>query len=379
MRHAWLVLTALMIFVGEADAKRVSCTCPTEITLPERGATGVPINTKIWKVHTIAAVNNAARFPATALQGVQSFANDLPPNAEFRLDQVGVQFTTSGVRDDKPPVPPNGVYVSLVSAGSPVPGMGFRIASLTTYGLYDEDTALVRVDIRDELGVTTLLTTPGRVYLCDPNLYVTTDHVEIEVRAVDLAGNESVPFIVATDVVHTPQAEPTCPSTSIGTAAHDEEYRRHRHHHGHGFEILLLFLLFPCGLIAWLVIVLVRRASINRTLAEPVSLLAAEAVVRRLIRWQVIWSAMLIAGTLAVTTGIDDDLWIFFVPWLFSSFGQLWLQRRALRLLDRPETDAVRRGRWLVVTTLKSSVTVRAADIDFVVGNRRAIPTSVVK
>jgi hypothetical protein len=126
------------------------------------------------------------------------------------------------------------------------------------------------------------------------------------------------------------------------------------------------------------VVVIVRRVTAKRHPAEPVSLLEAEAVARRLIRWQVIWSAMLIAATIGVVYRVDDDLWIVFAPFLFSALGKLFLHHRALRLLDTPDTDAARRGNWLVVTSLRDSVMVRASDSDFVQARREAVPRSIV-
>jgi hypothetical protein len=361
MRHVWLAALVVVAFVGTAEAKHVSCTCPTATTVPEQGVAFLPANAKRWQLQGVGAVHYSTR-PALA-------------------DIVGL--TISPIADDpatENPIPADTIAPEAprdlsFSIGANAPSYRFSgpqspQVTIAAFGRYDNETVLVRIDIHDRDGVVTLLTTPRRLYLCEPGLIINGDKVDIEVRSIDAAGNESAPFTATVDVITTAGSENSCGNPGI---------HEHEHHHGHGFEILFLLMLFPAGLIAWLVVVLVRRASIKRQLAEPLSLLAAEAVVRRLLRWQIVWSVMLLAGTLLTVAYIDDDYWIFFAPFLFSSFGQVFLQRRALSLLDRPEADAARRGQWLVVTTLKDSAAVRAADIDFVVANKRGIPTSVVK
>lgn len=362
MRHVWLVALVLVAFVGTADAKHVSCTCPTTITVPEQGATNLPSNAKQWLIQGIGAQRYATRAPTGSLSGVtiSRLAFDAPTDAT--------------APDTTPPAAPQNVSFSI---GMNVPDYASRDLqtpeiTIAAFGRYDDETALVRIDIHDRDGVVTLLTTPRRLYLCNPDVVIQGDKIDVEVRSIDIAGNESEPFTTTVDVMATAGSDNRC-----GVAGGHRHM--HEHHHGHGFEILFLLMLYPAGLIAWLVIVLVRRASLKRHVAEPVSLLAAEHVTRRLLRWQIIWSAMLLAGTLLSVAYIDDDYWIFFAPFLFSAFGQLFLQRRVLTLLERPEADAARRGPWLVVTTLKDSGAVRAADIDFIVARKRGIPTSTVR
>jgi hypothetical protein len=251
------------------------------------------------------------------------------------------------------------------------------VEALSVSSQLPSDTAIVRIDIRDSTGtVSRLLTTPTRLFMCQPGLRVTPGRLFVEVRALDLAGNQSEPIGTAID--STPLAAPD-PDLECRFGQFSHEDQGH-HHHGHGMEILLFVLVLPACFIGWLVMIVVRRATIKRHLAEPISLLQAEAIARRLIRWQVIWSAMLIGTAIAMQfdRGVND-LAIFLVPFILSSLGQLFLQRSALSLLDRPEADAARRGPWLVVTTLRDSVTVRASDIDFVIAKRSSIPTSVAK
>jgi hypothetical protein len=366
MRHSWLVLATLLVCAGEVDAKHVSCACPAVVTLPERGATDVPLNAKLWSFgspgpHTFTASDGAV-IPNVQVESVTLNANDTYKNADWMMD-----FTTSGDTDATAPAPPSLIYASVVTLADG------SIEALSVSGQLPNDAALVRIDLRDATGaIARVMTTPSRLFLCQPELRVTPGKLTVEIRALDLAGNQSGPASTIIDTTPSWNRDPDLDcNASTG--------REHHYPRGHGFEILLFVLVVPAGLIAWLIIVIVRRVTVNRHLAEPISLLAAEEVARRLIRWQVVWSAMLVIATFAVMRGIDDQFWIFFAPWLFSSFGKLFLQQRALRLLDRPETDAVRRGPWLVVTSLRDSVTVRASDSDFVVAKRRAIPKSVVQ
>jgi hypothetical protein len=276
-------------------------------------------------------------------------------------------FTTSAETDEVAPAAPRDIYASIVTTREG------DIEAISVAGRLPDDAALVRVDIRDASGaITRLITTPRRMFMCQPQLRITPGKATVEIRAVDLAGNQSEP--VATEVTT---------ATAVGRdpdldCEHGAAMAGEHHRHGHGYEILLFVVVAPCFFIAWLVIVVMRRAFVKRHLAEPITLLEAEAIARRLSRWQVLWSAMLIGLAIAMQSARDiNDLAIFLAPFIFSSLGQLFFQRRALHLLDRPNVDAVRRGPWLVVTTLQDSVTVRASDIDFVVAKRSSIPSSI--
>lgn len=372
MRHVWLALAILVVWTGEAGADRISCECPAQIALPD-AAMALPNNAKAWRISEHGAVHYERHVPTAELMGVY-------------VDALPADHAVTGELDTTPPPAPTDATVSLTALpaaeGSFAAATGFTyISTLSVFAGFDNhesiyETALVRIDIHDDFGIVSLVTTPSRRYLCEPGFFVSSRTLRVDVRAIDLAGNESAPFSTIVNVERAQQPERSCDRTAgahgFGPDAIDDD----SHHHGHGFALLFLFLMYPLGLIAWLVIVLVRRAAVRREPAEPISLLEAEEVTRRLLRWQVIWSALLLLATLAVVARVDDDFWILFAPWLFSAFGKLFLQRRALRLLDRPEADAARRGRWLVVTSLQSSALVRAADIDFVVAKKRAVPTS---
>jgi len=372
MRRSWLVLAVMATIAGDAHAKRMFCTCPVMITIPERGATNVPTNAKVWSFGTPSPHSYRAS-DGVDIPNVQVMVPNLEPNRPYANPDWMVDFTTGSDSDNTAPAVPKVYYASVVTLpdGS--------VQALSVSSQLPSDTAIVRIDIRDSSGATVrLLTTPTRLYMCQPNLHVALGKLHVEVRALDLAGNQSEP--VATDIegATLSSADPDL-ECKLGQLSHLLDDEGH-HHHGHGYEILLFVLVLPACFVGWLVMIVVRRATIKRHLAEPISLLTAEAVARRLIRWQVIWSAMLIAAAIALQFDRSvNDLAVFLAPFILSSLGQLFLQRSALSLLDRPEADAARRGPWLVVTTLRDSVTVRASDIDFVVAKRSSIPTSVAK
>jgi hypothetical protein len=367
MRQAWLVLAMLTVSVSDAAAKHVSCSCPSVVTVPERGATNVPLNAKLWSFGS-PGPHTYTTSDGTVIPNVRVEAPQLQPNQPYKNDGWIMDFTTSGETDDIAPAAPLQVYASIMANAD-----GTVDAISVSAGL-THDTALVRVDVRDASGaVARLLTTPRRMFLCQPGLRIAPGKLTVEVRALDVAGNQSPP--ATTDITSSTLRGP---DPDLDCSAGGSRYERRRH--GHGFEVFLLLLGVPAFLLSWLVIVLVRRAGVKRHLAESISLLEAEAIARRLSRWQVLWSGALIGVAIAMQFARDlNDLAILLVPFIFSSVGQLFLQRRALSLLDAPNCDAVRRGPWLVVSSLRDSVTVRASDTDFVVAKRSSIPKSVAQ
>ncbi|HEY5928608.1 MAG TPA: hypothetical protein VIV11_43280 [Kofleriaceae bacterium] len=372
MRHGWLAVCVLGVastIGGDAVAKHVACDCPAVLTLPERGATNVPTNAKLWSFGSpgphIYRAHDGAEIP-----NVQVEAPVLQPNQPYKNDGWMMDFTTGAGPDDVAPTAPTDLYASVATL------IGGDVEALSISARLPTDTALVRIDLRDASGaIARLVTTPRRLFLCQPGLRITPGKVFVEIRALDLAGNESPPLGAEITSTTLASNDPALDCMHGGDA-----HEHHRHRHGHGFEILFFVILVPITLIVWVVAVIVRRIFVKRHLAESISLLEAEALARRLIRWQAVWSAMLVGTAVAMQFARDiNDLWILLAPFIFSSVGQLFLQQRALRLLDRPEADAVRRGPWLVVTTLHSSITVRASDADFVAAKRSSIPKSVAK
>src|SRR6185295_1197302 len=160
-------------------------------------------------------------------------------------------------------------------------------------------------------------------------------------------------------------------------------YGHYDHHHrGHGMEILFFMFFYVIGLVTWLIVLLIRRLVAKRSLAEPVTLLLAEELVRRLMRWQVIWSSILLVAIIALLSVRKEDTQILAMalgPFALASLARLFFQRRAQSLLGRPEATAVRHGSWLDVTSSVDSILLRASDMDFVVARRRSIPTSVAQ
>jgi hypothetical protein len=188
----------------------------------------------------------------------------------------------------------------------------------------------------------------------------------VEIRAIDYAGNESPPVAKLVDVTYS-QHEPTC--------SDDFEHLRH----GHGGIWMLLLGLYPVIIFGWLVFALVRRLLISRQPAEPLSYLHAAAVARRLLLRQRLWTAIVAAAMVVTGATVGLNIALLLLPSAISTLIQLGWKRRALKLLDRPGTEAARRGRWLVVTSQRDSLFVRASDRAFVAGKREAIPRSVAK
>lgn len=337
-----LAVSAVVVAqVGEAQAKRIACSCPAEITLPAVRASDLPSNTQLWTL------------PAAADTAVRSMTMNPSP------------FT--GAPDDTAPDAPHDVFVSVISSQFAAPA---PIDAISMFGQYAPDTAIIHVEIRDRNGTHQLWTTPERRYLCFPGLALEPGRLDITIYALDLAGNASSPFHTTTE------------TSFIAPADRDETCIEHREHHrGHGFEILGLLLLWLFFVVGWIAYLVGRRAVARRAPAEDVPVLAAEEVVRRLQRWQRVWTAMLAVAVLGLYAAHHDAelLAVMIAPFAIAAFCRLVLVHNASRLLHRPEASAVRHGRWLCVTTLHGSQLVRASDADFVAGKRASLPRSVAR
>ncbi|HEX5062768.1 MAG TPA: hypothetical protein VFV99_25520 [Kofleriaceae bacterium] len=344
-----LALAVLMVIAGHAEAKRITCSCGNEIALPEWGAQDLPINTKVMRI-----LENGAYL--------YQLRPELTANVLYADEATGVSFTPNDKRDDAPPEAPHDVNAYVAT------GLVKNQQTLSLFGNYAPDTAVIHVELRQADRFVTLYTTPNRLYLCRSGMDLGPGTVDVRITAIDIAGNESAPF--ATSV------KPS-PIDDVEDHCRDSGFYEH-HHHDHGFEILFLLLLYPLCVVAWFLIVIVRRATVKRTPAEPVAHLEAAEVVRRLLRWQIVWAVMTIAGVLGLVHA-RSELPIFLAPFPIVAVAKLYWIRRAQVLLDQPETDAVRHGRWLCVTSLRDTVTVRASDIDFVWAKRAGIPKSVAK
>src|SRR5262245_57674641 len=115
MRWVWLVLAVLIVLASNAVAERAACTCPTASVLPERGATDVPINAKIWQLGPGGDVHRPQRVSEGDLIGVRVIERPLAPDTELRDDALGVSFTTASERDTTPPAAPRDATVVITT------------------------------------------------------------------------------------------------------------------------------------------------------------------------------------------------------------------------------------------------------------------------
>lgn len=355
------MLAALATLVGRADAKRLpECTCPAQIVLPQPGASGLPSNAKLWTIDQTHTLSYEAIGTHRYVSTMQS---------ESRVPTRDDDLTLDGDADHEPPRAPRGVNVSITAAYY---GNETQIETLSAWGDFDPDTAIVEIRLWDDASEATLYTTPHRLYLCQLLIPIGATPLHVSVRAIDIAGNTSPPYETTTD----PQFDPERPDPSTQC---DGGY--HRHHHGHGFEILGLIFLWLIFLVCWLVYLLGRRIGAKRGVAEDVPVLAAEEIIRRLLRWQIVWTAMLAFAIFGLYAA-DDDMALVSVmlaPVGVVAFCRLIVVHYASRLLQRGEASAVRYGRWLCIQTLRDSQLVRASDADFVAGKRASLPRSVAR
>lgn len=349
MRHWWLALVVLVVIAGHAEAKRITCSCGNEITLPQRGAQGLPLNAKVMRI-----LEGGAYLYQTR--------PELQAGVPYTDEASGVSFTPGDARDETPPEAPRDVNVYVAT------GLVKNQQTLSLFGTYAPDTAVIQIELQQDNRHLLLYTTPSQLYLCRTGMDLGPGTIAVRITAIDIAGNASTPFTTSVPASPIADTEDQCRET--GFYSH--------HHHGHGFEILFLLLLYPLCVIAWFLIVIVRRATVKREPAEPVPHLEAAEIVRRLLRWQIVWAVMTIGAVLGLVHA-RSELPIFLAPFPIVAVAKLFWIRRAQVLLDQPETDAVRHGRWLCVTSLRDTVTVRAADIDFVWARRASIPKSVAK
>jgi len=350
MRHWWLALAVLVVIAGHAEAKRITCACGDDIALPQSGAQDLPLNTKVMRI-----LEGGAYFYQTG--------PELTAGVPFTDEATNITFTPTALRDDTPPDAPRDVNVYVAT------GLVKNQQTLSLFGSYPRDTAVVHVELRQNQRVVTVYTTPSRLYLCRTGMDLGPGTIDVRITAIDIAGNESAPFTTSVAASPISDTEDQCRETG---------FYSHRHWRCGTGEALLLLFVYPLVVIAWLLIIIVRRATVKREPAEPVAHLEAAEVVRRLLRWQIVWALMTIGAVLGLVHA-GSEAPIFLAPFPLVAVAKLFWIRRAQVLLDQPETDAVRHGRWLCVTSLRDTVTVRAADIDFVWAKRAGIPKSVAK
>ena len=354
------ILSLLFAFGGEADAKRVMCACPQTVIVPHDGAT-VPQNGKIWVLPHLGAVHYPQRAPLRDLMGIQAH-DDFYAN---------VRVTKTDAVDEVPPEMPSNVSLTLFARAEPYT----EITSLSVYGLFDNDTALIRIDIYDPgFGVASFVTSRDRTYLCEPYIVLMGGRsYDVEVRAIDLAGNESAPYATKVELGISHPDDRAC-----GRRGSDH-YGGHVRHRGHGMELIALLFFYGLGFIVWLIVIAVRRELARKQLPEDVPMLVAEEVVRRNVRWLAIWCGMLTFATVGLHYARSEMLPLMIGPIAIVNILRLVLAHRVVRALDREEASAVRLGRWLCVKTLRGSYLLRADDMDFVASRRASVPRSIAR
>jgi hypothetical protein len=250
----WLVLAVLGVVTATASADP-RCACRRRITLPRQGATDVPTNARFWTIPS-----------DTPDQPIQSY--ELQPHTAYELAQQHLSFTTGAGADHTPPIEPGVGNISIQLAPGSVHGLR-QVALVRVSANFDADTAVVRFDIRDGDRRIVFYTTPDALSVCDPGFSLSGDDVDIDVVAIDLAGNESSPGGAYAQPVEEAYYAPDC----------DE------HHLRCGTPLIAIVYLAPSiGLIALVVLLLVvairsarRRAHAE---AEPLSIASAVYLAR---------------------------------------------------------------------------------------------------
>ena len=313
-----IVVAVLCVLAGTAEAKRPpSCTCPTDPRLPE-----------------------------------------LRPNRD----------------DTTPPRAPRNVDVWLVR------GYGGAPPSISMYGDYARDTAFVRVEIEQTSSMWVgAVTRIENLWLCSIGRSVRGDRVKVWIRAIDIAGNESEPLVVETEIMSLNQQLSTCDASGL--------VKRPRYGYGGplalfavlGNMVYLLYGLLWLAVFGWLIALVATRACATKeSAAEPLSRLAAEEVARRNVRWLFAWSAILSVAVVGLSLANYDLIPGVLAPIAFVNVVRLCFARYVLAVLERSDVSAERHGRWLRVTTPGSEYLLRATNADFAAAERASIPRSVV-
>jgi hypothetical protein len=355
MRHLCLTVVAVMVASGDASAKRVMCSCPTRIVLPQPGAQGVPLNSRIWIIN----------------DGYYEVRTPALTAGQEHVDTDGVRFTPSAELDTTAPDTPSNVNASMVVRSS-----DWRVETLSLFGAYSADTALVEINVREPAGKTQIVTTPTRLFMCQPGARASTAPTRLSITAIDLAGNRSAPLEleIKPTIVSGHDRDTDCMAGQ--TWGHPRRY-------GHGFEILFAVFVYAIGLVVWFIAKIVLRLMAKRAPGEPLTLLEAEEIVRRLLRWQVVWAVLLSVasiGLYASSRREESQLLAYAIsPFAFVAWCRVLMTRWAQALVAREHASAVRHGPWIEVSAVAHSVLLRASDIDFVVAKRNNIPRSVAK
>lgn len=362
MRSSLLIATAtLLALAGDARALRIArpCTCPTEINLPSPGATTLPKNAKRWHIGAFGGVHTRTVVPTADVLGVrrtEPAANEWPDIELTEADHV-------------PPAAPDDVTVSISLVDDVGPYHSLNL--LAVGGRFDLDAALLRIDMRDPDGVVSFITTPRAARLCVPGAQLLGKEFSVDVRTIDLAGNESVPVAAHVSTSLVPQA--TAESCS-------SEQREYREAYGPCVPLFLgPVLVYIIGLVAWILVLAVRGGGARSTPGERITILAAEEVLRRLVRWERIWAAMLLVAILGLYYSGEELFAGLLGPVGIVALCRLFVYRWARSLLDQPDATVVRHGRWLCVTAGRDFRLIRASKRDLAAGQRASIPRSVAR
>ncbi|HEX4418503.1 MAG TPA: hypothetical protein VH165_11415 [Kofleriaceae bacterium] len=306
--------------VQASATPRESCACgPEENVLPAPGASGVPRNAKIWtsgywtESADLASGDSRRELRPTAGPSLGSRSSllydpgTLDAGRMYTFDDHHAAqftwFTTSAELATRPPAAPR--LRSLALSVADHAGMGGSTTGLALDAELDPEVALLHFTFTTEGGfqMSVMTTRDGWRWLgrpaCSSELLAMRPgaNVTVELRAVDLAGNESEPVTRVVVVQLVPDTEPAC-STS-------------RSHCGMGAMGLLAFYLFG-GLVLFLVLAiagvsyLVRRDERDAESGTPISLLVAEQLARSTKHWAAV-RAILGAAAAPALLGADES------------------------------------------------------------------------
>jgi len=291
------------------------------------------------------------------------------------------KFTTGAADDTTSPAAP--VVRTLGIAVSEYGGYAWPVTHLVFDAALDRDVVMLRFSFTSHGQRTTRTTTTeswrvlGRPACGTELAFAVGEHVTVEVSAIDLAGNESLPVVRELEVWRGPPTLPAC-----------GEIRHWRCGMG-DMGLLFLgvafaaFVMIPV-LIVWLVRYFQRMRARQNAIAEPISLLVAERLARAVQRRGGVLAAVGIAGVPALV-GMDLGT-LAIVSTIAGCVGLrgFFVARAALRLME-PSGAA---GHDVIAETLGPTVVVRSPTEEvrldvtpkaLAAARRHAVPTSVVK
>lgn len=358
----WLVVATVGVLSGTAIAKREpACTCRAAVTLPRQGATDVPTNARFWTIP-------ATGITDTPDQPIQRY--ELAAHTAYELNAQQLSFTTGAGRDDTPPTSPGVGSLSIDLAPGAFNGRR-TVAGMHISGMFDDDTAIVRITITDGDQRVVYYTTPHAMSVCDPGFTLSGKDVDVQIVAIDLAGNESAPAVAYAEPLEEAYYRPTC---------HDE------HHTRCGTPLVALIYLGPViGLVAiiLLVVVIAVRSSRSRahSEAEPLAIASALYLARAVRLRAHVWLGVVL-GSMAIATVDDGALVLAFfaspiLVWLAIRSVARWAQAsRFLRLLGYDGVSAEVHGDRVTIVVGGKVAFLRASPKLVDNAKRNALPTA---